>query len=74
MKARIVKFKDGRFGIRKWSFGYFGYIFKDLVNDQFWWPQNYKYFYKYEDDIKSEDIGKVTKIYESMYDNGVIYL
>ena len=39
---KIVKFKDGTYGVRRLSL--FGYEYKDFRNPQFWWLRNSQYF------------------------------
>lgn len=47
----IVKFKDGTYGIRRFSFKYFYYEYKELnlystYNTPFWWDKNSFHFMK----------------------------
>jgi len=39
---KVVKFKDGMYGIRKGNW-FLGYEFKDLIHD-YWWPICSEYF------------------------------
>ena len=40
--TKLVKFKDGTFGIRR---GFLGlYWFKDLNTDGYWWSKNSRFF------------------------------
>lgn len=43
MKAKIVQFNDGSYGIRKFSFLKMNYIYKDL-HSIFWWKRTSQYF------------------------------
>ena len=38
---KIVKFKDGTYGVRKW-FGF--YLYQDLTIPGLWWSRNSKFF------------------------------
>ena len=42
---KIVKFKDGTYGVRRFSL-FFGYVYKDLANSgaDFWWPRDSRSF------------------------------
>jgi hypothetical protein len=31
---KVVQFESGKYAIRRW---FFGWQYKDLVNDEFWW-------------------------------------
>ena len=45
MKAKIVRFKDGTYGFRKFSLLYLGWVFLDLETDLCcWWPIKSRYF------------------------------
>lgn len=43
---KIVKFRDGSYGLRKWVFNLFefGYVFADLNSYGFWWNVNSRHF------------------------------
>lgn len=36
-KPHVVRFVDGTFGIRRLSLFWFGWVFFDLKNNNFWW-------------------------------------
>ena len=60
---KIVKFKDGSYGIRKITL--FGFLFLDLANSRnHWWAK-----YKYPNDIKGT-LDIVTKAFENINDYG----
>jgi len=65
----IVKFKNGTYGIRKWTL--FGYEFKSLddfgVSNNFWW--NIKRHPQYKEECQA-DLYKVKEIFEKLNDNG----
>jgi hypothetical protein len=63
---KIVKFKDGKFGIRKGSRWMFGYSFKDLKSSH-WWSAGVKWF----DDCKGSR-EEVERVLNSMYDIGEV--
>jgi hypothetical protein len=61
----IVKFKDGTFGIRKFTSN--GYRFKDLTTneDDYWWKRGL-----YLKDTRSQDEDFVRKWFDHLTDNG----
>lgn len=65
MKITIVKFKDGKYGIRKKSF-INPTEFKDLNTPDYWWPLS---FLQYSKDIKGTK-EKVIEIYNNLMDEG----
>ena len=38
MFIRIVKFKDGKYAVRRWTF--FGYEYLDIDDADYWWLKN----------------------------------
>jgi hypothetical protein len=59
-KPEIVKFRNGKFGIRKYSwlgndYGFFGgYVYLDKTSS-YWWPNSHKWVERYSqfDDLES---------------------
>lgn len=57
-KLEIVKFKNGKYAIRKKCLP-FGYLFLDLEKD-YWWPELYAQYY-----AATNDLDKIKHIKES---------
>lgn len=66
---KIVKFKDGKFGIRRFNL-FFGYEYLDLNHDdaQYWWTRGDIFF----NDCK-KDLPTCQKKYNQLKDKGKIY-
>ena len=63
---KIVKFKDGRFALRKWM-GIFLYADKDSFSRWGWWPKQYEHNYK----VKTfEDAESLLSIVRAANDSG----
>lgn len=62
---KIVKFKDGKYGIRK---GVFNFSFKELSGD-YWWTRNSGFFSECKGNLK-----EVEKAWNNLFDYGeVVY-
>lgn len=62
---KIVKFKNGRYGIRRGFFGF--YQFKDLRNQPYWWRKSNRYIYE----CQTHDFERVKEIFYILTDIGV---
>lgn len=62
-------FKNGKYGIRKWSLLYFGYVFLDLKDHSFWWPLRNRHMSDCQGDLET-----VEKLYELLTDKGLTIL
>lgn len=60
---KIVKFKDGQYGLRKWTI--FGYEYFDLKSPWYWWGRSCSFFIK---DCRS-DLESVQRA-SAMFDKG----
>lgn len=49
----IVKFSNGKFGIRKFSLPYFGYVYKDFDLTSGWWGKDSSLFRYCQTDEKT---------------------
>lgn len=63
---KLVKFKDGMFGIRKGNW-FSGYKFLDIRNNKFWWTIKCDYYL----DCHGEE-QQVRNLYSSMVDLGEV--
>lgn len=66
---KIVMFKNGKYGIRKWSLFYFGYVFLDLKDHSCWWSNNSRWMLDCQGDLET-----VERIYELLTDKGLTIL
>lgn len=65
-KMKIVKFKDGTYGIRRWSI--IGYQYKDIKSDiSYWWTLNTKFIGHCKGTYP-----EILEIFERMTDKGKI--
>jgi hypothetical protein len=68
---KVVSFKDGTYGIRKFSWLHFAYRYKDMNGyNTFWWPMKSEYF---NYDCKRKDPEFVKNYYHAITDKGSVY-
>lgn len=65
--VRIVQFKNGKYGIRKWSLLFCKYMFLDLQHYRHWWPIGSRWIVDCQGDLEI-----VQGIYEMLTDKGSI--
>jgi hypothetical protein len=64
---KIVKFKNGQFGLRKFSV--FGYVYKDLKpNSTYWWSLSDGFI----DSCKTNSYNQVVDLYNKFHDKGTV--
>jgi len=67
---KIVGFKDGTYGIRKFSWFSLSYVYKDMGGyNQFWWPMKSVHF---NYGCKNKDSGYVLNYYHAITDKGSV--
>lgn len=68
---KVVYFKDGTYGIRKFSWLHLSYRYKDMNGfNSYWWPMKTDQF---NYDCKRNSIEFVQNYYYSMTDKGRVY-
>jgi len=43
-RPKIVRFKDGTYGVRRFSWFFMGYLYINLASQAFWWGRGDEYF------------------------------
>ena len=66
---KVVKFKNGKYAIRKWSLFYFGYVYLDTTysSSAVWWRKRDKWF----KDCYINDISIAQELLAEIKDEGV---
>lgn len=62
---KIVKFKDGKYGVRQWSLFDFGYLFLDLNSPKFWWGPD-KHFFRNDCRGTLDEVREAIRRHENM--------
>lgn len=61
---KIVKFENGKYGIRRWLFGWEYLNLNKLAGELVWWERDYKWF---DEDCQHEDLQAVQKFYTKKF-------